>query len=413
MIERGDGMKGKYLILTIIMAFTVAGSVGLNINSVGVFLGPVSKDLNVMTGTFAIHATLISFGTAFAAFAVPGVLKRFSFKKVLIVSTLVTALSTMAMGFSNAMWQFYILAFTRGVFAAVYGIVPLQLLINNWYKAKHGTVSSVVFAFSGVAGAIFAPMLTQLIQSIGWRQTYLVQALLFVLLALPAIIYPFAFDPRDENKLPYGYQEEDADADEAAVDSGEEVFSYTQPTFLLLIVASLLITALTGLAQHFPAIGEEYGYLPTMAALMVSAGMLGNIIFKIIIGFISDAKGAMVSVYTMLATMVLGLIVIMTFRVAEISLLGSFLYGAVYSISAVGLALVTKHIFSLKLFDRVYPSVNFIANAGAAVAVSMYGYLYDFSGSYRLAIILSIILAVVSFLCLFLADRMKSGRIKA
>ncbi|MDK7164439.1 hypothetical protein, partial [Winkia sp. UMB3105] len=85
-----------------IMAFTVAGSVGLNINSVGVFLGPVSKDLNVMTGTFAIHATLISFGTAFAAFAVPGVLKRFSFKKVLIVSTLVTALSTMAMGFSNA-----------------------------------------------------------------------------------------------------------------------------------------------------------------------------------------------------------------------------------------------------------------------------------------------------------------------
>lgn len=58
-----------------------AASIGISINSSGVFYTPVSKSLHMLRGTFSMHMTLFSLATAIMSLFVPKIYQKFSFKK--------------------------------------------------------------------------------------------------------------------------------------------------------------------------------------------------------------------------------------------------------------------------------------------------------------------------------------------
>lgn len=393
----------KYFGIVCISALLMAGSIGLNINSLGVFILPVSTDLEILVGEFSIHSTLISIGIALASFVIPTVVNRFNFKVVIGVATALVALSTFGMSLSTAVWQFSVLGFVRGFASAFFGIVPVQLLINHWFVSKHGLVTSIVFSFSGIAGAMFSPILSNVIINQGWQTAYVVQAVLFVLLSLPALLFPFKFNPEDEGSVPYVAES----STEKDTTSESVVVGRTQldKVFYVIMLTSILITALTGFAQHLSSVGEDVGFSASIGALMISACMIGNIAFKLLIGIVSDARGPSTSIALMTTIALLGFIFIFLGHNEMMMILGSFLFGAVYSITAVGLALLTKQIYSPQTFIKGYPLVNFVANIGAAFAVSLYGFSYDFSSSYNSAIIISMIICLVVILSVVYIQR--------
>ena len=51
--------------------------------------------------------------------------------------------------------------------------------MNNWFKAKAGTALGFAMAFMGIGGAIFAQITGALIESIGWRPTYIVLGVMY------------------------------------------------------------------------------------------------------------------------------------------------------------------------------------------------------------------------------------------
>ena len=66
-----------------------AASIGISINSSGVFYTPVSKSLHMLRGTFSMHMTLFSLATAIMSLFVPKLYQKFSFKKILTIRVLV------------------------------------------------------------------------------------------------------------------------------------------------------------------------------------------------------------------------------------------------------------------------------------------------------------------------------------
>lgn len=66
-----------------------AASIGISINSSGVFYTPVSKSLHMLRGTFSMHMTLFSLATAIMSLFVPKLYQKFSFKKILTISVIV------------------------------------------------------------------------------------------------------------------------------------------------------------------------------------------------------------------------------------------------------------------------------------------------------------------------------------
>lgn len=401
----------KYIALVIISACLLASSLGLNINVLGVFLATVSGDLGIRLGDFSVHSTLISIGLALGSFIIPGVVRRFNFRLVVLIATTVVALTTLGMSFSTEAWQFNVLGLLRGIATSFFGIVPVQLLINNWFHDKHGLVTSIVFSFSGVAGALFSPILSGVIESQGWQTAYVVKAVLFVALSLPALLIPFKFTPEDEGMKPYG-------ADKVALNTNENqnvpvegLDSVMNLSFVLLIVSSILITALTGFAQHLSAVGALNGFSASIGALMISACMIGNIVFKLLIGILSDMKGPRLAVIAAASIIILGLSSIYIGGNIPLLIIGSFLFGGVYSVTSLGITLITKQVFTPRAFIKVFPTINFVANLGAAFAVSLYGYSYDFSGSYNPAIIFSIIASVIVIINVVIVTRNKQNAV--
>lgn len=107
--------KKKHLIVAGIAALLMASSLGLNINTIGVYLQPMASSLNVSMGAMSTHSMLISIGLACGAFIVPPALNYFNIRLLVLVSAIGLAATTLGMSFSTQVWMFNVLGFIRGV----------------------------------------------------------------------------------------------------------------------------------------------------------------------------------------------------------------------------------------------------------------------------------------------------------
>ena len=286
-----------------------SSSIGILLNTVGIFNVPVSRDIGVSLGDFSFVSTLSMLALSVTALFIPRLLKRFAFKRIVFVSTFVSVATSILFAHASKLWQFYLLGTLRGAFMALLAMVTLTILINNWFKTKHGFVTGLVFSFSGVAGALVSPLLQYFVQTFGWRSAYYLTAALVFALNLPALLVPFSLDPRDEGLLPYGASESDENHESK---TPVAPLQYMEITFLAFLVISFLNTTIAGITQHLPAIGEHATLTAMQGASMLSASMLGNILSKLLIGILSDKRGALFSNVFMTAVNLFSLLLLLT-----------------------------------------------------------------------------------------------------
>lgn len=393
-----EGNQRKPWIVLAVCCGLAASSIGISINSSGVFYTPVSESLNMLRGTFAMHMTIFSLVTALSAFVVPVLMRKFSYKLILIVSVIIAVAATALMGFVDTALMFNILGAIRGLATGMFSIVPLTMIINEWFYKKHGFATSFVFGFSGLAGSICSPILSQCIEIFGWQMSYIIKALIILCLCLPAILYPFAVHPQDERLLPYGYEEKTSEDHQ----SKSSVFRFLTVGFIGFFILAFMNTMITGITQHLPGFGESLGYSSTVGATLLSAGMVGNIVSKLLIGVMSDRFGPIKATITMMSMNMLGILLLIFSPHVFGLYIGAFLFGSIYSVGAVGVPLLCKYFFGLENYNKAFPSISFASNLGAAIALSIVGYIYDFMGSYVLAFVLGLSVNIICFILLII-----------
>lgn len=382
-----------------------ASAIGLPMNVIGVFYTPVSQDLNIYRGTFAMNATLSSIALAIISLFFAPLLYRFGWKKIIISGVTLASLSTIGMAFTTRISLFYVLGTLRGLGAGLYAMVPLSLIINNWFDKKRGFAMSLSFGFSGIAGALFSPIFTSLIDSLGWENSFIIMGLVMIVLALPAILYPYSLDPKDEGLLPYGY-DDSVDANETLIKKPNWVnFSYTNIAFILIFVIAFTHTSITGISQHFPGFAESNALSAQVGGIMLSAVMVGNITFKLIFGALSDRIGVINSSVVMLILNTVSIIMLLSLTHTSLLIFSAFLFGTIFCIPAVALPLLTTEFFGKELYVKIYPVLSLAAGIGAALSMTLVGYAYDFTGSYALAFTLALIFHAFNIPLLFIAQK--------
>lgn len=376
-----------------------ASSIGISINSSGVFYTAVSESLNIMRGSFSMHMTIFSLVTAISAFFIPKLMEKISYKLILSVSVIIAVLSTAAMSLATTIPMFYLLGALRGLSTSFFSIVPLTLIINQWFEKNHGLATSIVFGFSGIAGSLCSPVLSYFIENFGWQSGYLIKAGIILCLCLPAILYPFHINPREDGYLPYGYVEKTESERKSIPD-----FHFLTIAFISFFVFSLFCSCITSFTQHFPGYGESLGYSVSTSALLLSAGMIGNVVSKLIIGALSDWLGAMKATMMMLFVIMVGIVLLIFGNNFILLIIGAFLFGSSYAIGAVSLPLLTKYFFQVDHYAKVFPSISFASNLGAAISLSMVGYIYDFFGSYLYGFVIAFIMVFIGVLLLVITQ---------
>ncbi len=78
-----------------------AGTLGLVANTIGVYYTPVSENLNILRGTFAMNATIALLATGVASLFVPRMLEKFGWKKTITLGAILASAGTFGMGGSQ------------------------------------------------------------------------------------------------------------------------------------------------------------------------------------------------------------------------------------------------------------------------------------------------------------------------
>lgn len=164
----------------------------------------------------------------------------------------------------SIIYVFYLLGAIRGFSTGLFSIVPLTIIINGWFKKHHGLATSIVFGFSGLAGAICSPILSKCIDLYGWNMGYIIKAGIILILCLPAIIYPFEVSAKEEEKVPLGYDKSEGTSEEIY---GVTEFNFVTTIFICFCIFSIINTTITGITQHLPGFAESIGLSKSIFAL--------------------------------------------------------------------------------------------------------------------------------------------------
>lgn len=317
---------------------------------------------------------------------VPKIYQKFSFKKILTFSVIIAVVSTAAMALGKNAITFYVLGAIRGMSTSLFSIVPITMIINGWFEKKHGLATSIALGFSGLGGTLCSPVLSSVISSFNWQMGYLLKVVILLLLCLPAVLYPFSMNAKDEGLLPYGYQEKQETTQNQATSS----FHFMSISFISFFIFGMLTSCITSVTQHLPGYGESLGFPLTSCAILLSSGMMGNIVSKLVIGSLSDHFGEMKATLMMITVNILGIVLLIIGRSMTLLIVGAFLFGSCYSLGAVAVPLLTKYFFKTENYAKAFPTISFASNVGAAISLSMVGYIYDFFGSYIYAFIIAL-----------------------
>ena len=387
-------MKNKsQLFVLVVCCCIVAASIGMLTNSAGVFFTPIAEDLGVGKGAVSMSLTLANIAYAFGGLMTVKVIHENNFKKMVFLFGTVYAISTALLSIAQSVFLLYVFSLIRGASTGIAGMVLVTILINNHYKEGVGFATSIALGFSGIAGALLSLVFSWMIGIAGWRLTYVVEGIFAFLLYLPCIVGPVSLNNRIK---------------EDAVESKDTTASTTGvvplPIFVLVCAYTFLVASVTALPQHFPSLAST----AAVGSLMVSVTMVMNTAGKIILGAISDKIGAEKALKGYGVLVVIGLIVLVSFKSHPIfSIVGAVLVGLVYAMSAVGAVLLSQNLFR-ESYNAYYPKVSLVGTISNALFTTAVGFVYDIANSYDPALWLAALFAIIAIGTLVYANKIKS-----
>ena len=84
-------------------------------------------------------------------------IRKYNYKKILLIGSSFIKLFTWMMSYSRSVYLFYILGILRGIGVGIGGMVPITVIITNWFDEKHGLATSLALSFSGLARSYLFP----------------------------------------------------------------------------------------------------------------------------------------------------------------------------------------------------------------------------------------------------------------
>lgn len=371
-----------------------AGTLALTVSLAGVYIIPGSQALGVGPGDFAMWLTV----SGLVSVVVMPFWGQFLPKKTKLCTTLgccfmiigVILLST-AVGTSA-----YPILIAGGVCIGaglpVAFTVTIPTLMGNWFAPKQrGKFLGIAMAFSGVGVFVWAPLFTFLLQTLGIQTALIINAVLIAVLTLPFTLFVFRFIPEEKGLAPFGAEKEGGTDDETkALHEGMSAKrAFGTVAFWTMLIALGLTSIGMGYNGSQPGIATELlaGTLDPEAAGMLGATMIsvaaaGNLLGKIIFGWMTDRVGLRVTSATFLGATIVCFLIWIFLPSMPVMLIGAFLLGTHNGLYSVGYPLIVRSLFGSRDYSKIFSRLSMIGALIGGSATAIVGYIYQITGSF-------------------------------
>ncbi|MER2226211.1 MAG: MFS transporter [Carnobacterium sp.] len=399
-MKKSKVFYGWWIVLGAAIVLAVMGPASVAVANL--FQLPVTEEFGISNSQFAISNSLVLGVGIFLSPIISKKLATGNFRLIYSIAVIVYALAYMGFGFAPNIYVFYLLSLLVGFGYTTTTIIPVSMLMNNWFVKKRGLALSLSLSGLGIGGVIFSQILTPLINNVGWRQTYLIYGVIMLVVTLPIVL--FVFKPRPElmNLKAYGTEElnvsnkGDKEQTQAKRKQATGTKTGITPFFILLMLGAVLVGLVNngGLGQFPPVLNSLHG--ATQGALIISIYSAVGIAGKIILGNINDRYGTVASTIYASVLLVLTYLVMIFAGNFVLAIIMAILFGLGNAIGTVSPPLITSAIYSADDFPKAYGYVQSGVQLGMTVGSLVAASIADFTGTYTVSwIFLAIASALV------------------
>ncbi len=133
---------------------------------------------------------------------------RFGARRMMLVGIVMYGLGMASLGFVTQVWHFFLFYSVFMSATASITMVPMMASISVWFRRRLGVGVGILWAVGGIGTAILAPLIAELLNVLGWRDTFLVVGLAGS--GVMALVWPFIRSkPPDIGIEPFGASESD------------------------------------------------------------------------------------------------------------------------------------------------------------------------------------------------------------
>lgn len=371
------------------------GSMGVVMNTMGLFFSAVSQDLGFSIGGISAYKTVAGLSSCLLLPFVGKVLYRFDTRITLSVSALVMAVCTALMGTFQALWQWYGAAFLLGIASAMLLSTSEPIILANWFEEKLGLAIGISAACSGLMGMICNMAFERVISAWGWRAGYWVTGGVCLVMMLPMTLFVVRLDPAMVGCKPYGVRREAGRPAERelTISRGDRYGILTA-----LCLAAGVMQFCVGFSAQIVTYTISMGKTMAAGAFLVSCSMLSNAVGKVLLGEINDKWGLKLACAAGVAFGVPAFLLLFSSEMTMMTM-GSLLYGMAMSLAVIMPPLLTKKFFRGSDYPKVFSLVMMLSTCASSFSTGILGWMYDRSGSYGSSLVLCLLLCV-SFLLL-------------
>lgn len=371
---------------------------------VSTFVDPMIDELGISR---SFYSMTYSFGTLVGAAAlvyVGRLIDRIGEKKILIASTLglASALALLSLA-QGPVWLLIGFSLLR---TSGQGVLTLaaKTLIPHWFIRRRGFAFSMVGFASAASLALFPLLHSQTVGRLGWRGAWRFDAVLLLVILLPAIIVFVRNRPADVGIMDMARDEARRQRDRPDLDFEVHVESeggltlreaMRTPMFWAIVSAGLVPSlVVTGMTFNQVAIFTERGLPETLTATTFTVESIFQVVVTLAIGWYLDrypVKHVLVGGQVALA---LAMIALLVSQGVWLSYVYAMLRGASSAFWMVGSDVAWPRFFGRKHLGSVRGVGFSLSVVGAALGPLPFGLAYDLTGDYGIAILSLLVLPV-------------------
>jgi len=354
----------------------------------GVFFPQWMADFGVSRTELSLAVSLTLFtGSCFAP-VMGYLIDRYPLKLIICGACVWLSIGYSAMqGVDSYLWLLAVLIPFQGFgWTGVGPLVHTKLMVN-WFTRNRGMALGVAIMGMSVAGVIMPVVNAYLVQTIGWRSSYLLYVALLLLLIVPVTLLMVRQTPADVGQHPDG-DAADAAPPPAAPDRSSSFWA-TYREFLsskafwsVVLTFGLMNGVFSAMATHLPTyVTSEVGLdLYDGAFLLTVAGgyAIGG---KVVFGRMMDRLPAKITVMAGVLAYLSSTLLLMSTDVYAGLLVAAAMFGLGFGGMVPVRSVLISRLFGVAKFSRVNGLLSFFI-APATFWVLITGAIVDASGTY-------------------------------
>jgi len=388
----------------------IFGVTSLYGSTFGLMMLPMQKELGWSRGDITFSLTLMTIVGPAILPLVGWIVDNVPLRPLVLWGVLLQSVSLAAFGFMHgSVWVYYVLCLAMIFTATGASFLTLSKLLQTWFDKAFGRALGILFALITVGAVIHPQIVSVVITHASWREAFMVMGLLSLVcggLAAWFLVRERPADAAPASALPAPAVTPDPSAPPVSM----RAFLGDRIWWILAFWNMLFGFAVAGIMVHFAAMMQDRGMTLAQAATAMSLIGAGGFVGNLMAGWLIDHTSA-----TRLARLFvlapLGATVMLYFGssvgvvIAAAVLLGVFNSGD-HSLSA----FLARRYFSSESFGRASATQQIAVSFGSGTAPWLMGVVHDRTGSYDVALTVSMGAFVFAAIAAWLLPEFREGQ---